>query len=222
MIKHLKIYLEKNKKTYDFFRKLYRLPGVFFNVIKYFSINNIKAYFYPLRYPEYPGYVTSVTKRGISGIATDGGNEKPLKVDLVVDGVVINSTYASQKVLFPTKYKGEFIGFYFPMRYVWNHISVEQRLEIRAGEKSLKMYPGKGRSIPVKYLSAKVDKNILELINQGEIITKFGKIQGHRNKKQKWLSKVSESYLILNELFEKEAKKSLFYILRDNAWICQG
>ena len=213
MIKYIKIFLEKNSIIYSIFRKIFRLPGVIINFVRIFSVNNLKAYFYPIKPPDFPGYITDFSRNGISGVAFGVDREKPLKIELLIDGFIINTTYATQKVLFPTKYKDEFIGFNFPMKEVWTHISRDQKLDIRTGDGKILRINADGRrdtQILKKYMSIAVKTNVIEFINKGNYINKFGRIRDNRGKITGWLEKVSISYNTLNELFENETGKSLF------------
>ena len=205
--------LEKNKQINLISRKIVQFPDLIANMFRTLSFYNIKAYFYPVNPPDFPGYITEFNRKGISGIAFGVNKNNPLKVELLIDGKVINTTYASQKILFPTKYRGQFIGFYFPLKRIWQYISKDQKIEIRTeGDKLLRMHSGKGvgKALPKKYMSLVVEKNIIELIDEGRVINKFGRIQAHRDKSEGWLGKVSTSYTIINDLFEEKTGKSLF------------
>ncbi len=93
-----------------------------------FSIFNSAYYFNPLDPSRNSGYVTIVGRKGISGIASETDINTPVKVDLFVDGQLINSTYAAQKTYYPIKYYGKYIGFYFPMKRVWDCISKKTKI----------------------------------------------------------------------------------------------
>ena len=180
------------------------------------SVFNIAYYFNPLDPPSVPGFVTKAGKKGISGIASGKDRNIPLKVELLVDGNVINTTYAAQKVYYPLKYYGEFIGFYFPMKKVWNHIVKKQKIEVLAG--GLPLYFRSGlfsrESIPnygrMSEKQTGTEKNVINLIGQGRVINKFGRIQTPRNINKNWSEKVLTSFSLVNEIFEKKFTKSLF------------
>lgn len=210
MIRHLKIFLEKNKTVYNFFRKVKKIPIILSDMIKTLSLNNLKSYLYPINPPENVGYITQVNKYGISGLAIGENKTVPLKVDLFVDGVMINSTYASQKLSFPTKYRNENHGFYFPMNKIWQFISPEQKIEIKSDIYSFRMNADRQDFITDRYKTDKPKQNIVDLIEEGRIINKFGKAQIHRDNSSSWLNKVTDSYIALNDVFEKEAGVSLF------------
>jgi hypothetical protein len=51
---------------------------------------------------------------------------------------------------------------------------------------------------------------LAELVAEGCLINKFGRIQGNKDESAAWAGKVFGSYARLNEIFEKEFGKSLF------------
>lgn len=184
--------------------------------IRFFSIFNIAYYFHPVDPSANPGYVTKAGRKGIAGIAAAPDREAPSRVELLVDGKVINTTYASQKVYYPVKYYGEFIGFYFPMKHLWKYIEKKQKIEIcldgillsyRAGIFRRKNIPNYGFNA-VKNNDS--EKNIVELISEGKVINKFGRIQIPQNENNNWYSKVFTSFNVINECFEKKFEKELF------------
>ena len=181
-----------------------------------FSIFNSAYYFNPLDSSRNTGYVTKAGKKGISGIALGAGINTPVKIKLLVDGHVINTTNAVQKTYYPLKYYGEFIGFYFPMKRVWTCISKKQKVEViignkhllyRAGIFSKKIIPNYGK-MPEKFIGT--EKDIINLIKQGKLINKFGRIQVPRNTNKGWLNKVVSSFSQVNEIFKKNYEKQLF------------
>ena len=181
-----------------------------------FSIFNSAYYFNPLQPSRNTGYITKAGRKGISGIALGTDINIPVKVKLLVDGQVINTTYAAQKTYYPLKYYGDFIGFYFPMKKVWSSIAKKEKIEVitggktllyRAGVFSKKTIPNFGR-LPEKLIET--DKHITELIKQGRLINKFGRVQGARNINKHWSAKVLPSFTTLNNIFEKKINKQLF------------
>jgi hypothetical protein len=184
--------------------------------VRSLSMFNIAYYFYPMNPPDVPGYVTAAGRKGISGFASGKESDIPLKIELLVDGQVINTTYAAQKIYYPFKYYGEFIGFYFPMKAVWNYINKRQKIEVHADGKPLKFRAGKrGNDLIPNYGNLqnnkdKSVKNITVNISEGNLINKFGRIQPPRNTNSGWTSKVFSSFETANELFEKEFGKKLY------------
>ena len=200
---------EAGSRSVLFMMSLFRKTGSL-------SVFNIAYYFNTLDPPAVPGFVTKAGKKGISGIASGSDRNIPVKVDLLVDGNVINTTYAAQKVYYPLKYYGDFIGFYFPMKKVWNHIRKKQKIEVRAEGKPLSFrsglfsresVPNYGR-MPEKQKGS--EKNIINFIRQGRVINKFGRIQAPRNTNKGWLDKVISSFSTVNEIFDKKFGKKLF------------
>ena len=187
-----------------------------FRKIRTFSIFNIAYYFHPLDPSSVSGYVTKALRKGISGIASGNDRDIPVKVELLVDGKVINTTYAAQKVYYPLKYYGDFIGFYFPMKKVWKNIVKNQKIEVITEGKTLSFRAGvfKKESIPnfgsLPEKELKTDNNIINLVGQGRLINKFGNIQIPRNSNKTWSEKVFTSFAPLNEIFEKKFGKQLF------------
>ena len=187
-----------------------------FRKIGSISIFNLAYFFHPLDFSYNSGYVTKAGRKGLAGIAAGRDRTVPLKVELLVDGKVINTTYASQKSYYPLKYYGEFIGFYFPMKKVWDNIGKRQKIEVRAGDNPLpfrtgifkkETVPNFGR-LPDNQLGS--DKNILKLIDQGRVINKFGRVQPPRTMIKSWSEKVFPSFSMINSLFKTKVKKSLF------------
>ena len=187
-----------------------------FNKIVSFSIFNINYYFYPLDPSFVSGYVTKAGKKGISGIAASSDRNVPVKVELIIDGKVINTTFAAQKSYYPLKYYGEFIGFSFPMKSVWIHVGKKQRINISAGGKLLQYRAGifaKSEipcygKLPEKQIDSK--NNIVKMAKEGRLINKFGRIQAPRNRNRDWFAKILPSFALLNKVFEDKTGKQLF------------
>ncbi len=180
------------------------------------SMFNIAYYFHPLDPYLNPGVVTKTGRKGISGIAVGKDINIPPKVELLVDGKVVNTTYATQKIYYPVKYYGEFIGFYFPMNKVWAHIEKGQKIEVLADEIPLsyraglfrkEMIPNYGSLVEKK---GKSEKNIIDLVSEGRLINKFGRVQIPRNINKNWGAMVFSSFAPANEMFEKNFRKQLF------------
>ena len=187
-----------------------------FRKVRTFSIFNIAYFLNPIAPSIESGFVTKAGKKGISGIALGKDRNIPVKVELRIDGQVINTTYAAQKSYYPLKYYGEFIGFYFPMRSVWVHVENKQRIEVfvggkpisyRAGIFSKKRIPNYG-CLSTKHLET--DKSIIKMVKKGQLINKFGRIQLPRNINKDWSAKVISSFTLLNKMFEQKTGKQLF------------
>ena len=182
--------------------------------IRILSLFNIVYYLYPINLSGIGGYVTNVNRKGISGIAKGIDGDEPVKVELFVDGKIINTTWASQKISYPLLYAGEKIGFFFPMKYVWKYISEKQKIEVKAEEVPLRYRAGKPDSgkYALPHVKRKADgkRNILDYISSGSVITKFGKVQTPKNTNKKWENKVFGNYVELNKVFEKKIGKSIY------------
>ncbi len=197
-------------------RGMIQFGFIILKIVKNLSIYNFAYYFYPINPPEKPGYVTSAGRKGISGFAIGSEKDVPSKIELLVDGNVINTTYAAQKIYSPSKYYGEFTGFYFPMKHLWNLIDKKQKIEVLAEGKPLRFRAGKNGEAVIPNLGKlgtnekKSEKNIIDYISEGNLINKFGRLQPPRNKNIEWTTKVLSSFIYVNQLFEKYFKKQLF------------
>src|SRR6056297_1182042 len=118
------------------------------------------------------GYVTRVTKLGISGLAFPAGDGTPAKVDLLIDGTRINRTWATQKVHSPSKYGGTMMGFYFPMKQVWKHVEKKWEIKVLANGRTLRYQagPGKGAAVPNRGVGKVRETRIIDLVNDGYLI----------------------------------------------------
>ncbi len=193
------------KKVGYFFIRLWRS-------IKAASPESIAYYAYPPAPPFDAGYVTRVDRRGISGVAFRSGGDAPAEVELRIDGEPINRTWASQKVQEPRKYAETQDGFFFPMKHVWELVSADQRIEVLAGGRPLRYKAGKGpgRPLPNRGAATVSGKGIVELVKEGHLINKFGRIQSPRQENAAWTDKAFGNYGKLNAIFEREFGKSLF------------
>jgi hypothetical protein len=201
----------KNEKAYTFFKKMMYAVIGFFRRFRVLTPGDIAYRIFKPDSTLYTGYITSVHSQGISGFVFTAGQE-PVKVELLIDGRVINRSWSIQKIFYPSLYAGSSSGFYFPMNRVWRHLSRGQKLEILADKRALryKAGPGRGKPIPNRGARRLADKNILDLIGSGKLITKFGRIQEPANENDQWAAKVFGNYSKLNSIFKKVTGKSLF------------
>lgn len=202
----------KHEAVYNLVKKIVYGCLSVFKFLGILSPVDLAYRFFPPEAPLDSGYVTKVDKLGISGLAFRSESEIPAVVELLVEGKVINRTSATQKVPFPTFYAGSSIGFYFPMKHVWPCILSSQSIEVRAAGKSLQYGAGWGRGVhlPNKGVHQIVGKGIIELIGEGRVITKFGRLQSPRQESRAWAEKAFGNYGILNDTFQKATGKSLF------------
>ncbi len=197
--------------VYHFFKKIMYFCISFIRFFRIITPVDLVYRIFPARAPMDAGYVTKVNSRGITGLAFYSGKE-PVKVDLLVDGKVINSTWSTQKVFFPSCYAGLTTGFYFPMKQIWQYILRGRKIEVLADGFPLRYRagPGSGKTIPNRGVKRLSGKSIAELVSEGRLINKFGRIQGPRNESSQWASRVIGNYNELNEIFERLTGKSLF------------
>ena len=189
----------------------YFLLGLW-GLINRISPRNLAYNLFPPQTPDFPGYVTVVDLNGLSGVAFRTNETEPAMVDLLLDGVRINRTWASQKVTFPSRYHGSGDGFYFPMKRVWSQVPRAAKLEVMVGGSALRYGAGYGPGKALPNLGPKVikGKSIVELSSKGFLITKFGRIQEPVNEAGPWIDKTFGGYVELNSIFEKVTGKSMF------------
>jgi hypothetical protein len=196
------------KKVGYFFIRLWR-------GIKAVSPGSIAYYAYPPAPPCDAGYVTRVDRRGISGVAFRSGGDAPAEVELRIDGAPVNRTWASQKVQEPRKYAETQDGFFFPMKHVWELVSADQRIEVLAGGRPLRYKRGKARTaLPNRGAATVSGKGIVELVKEGHMINKFGRIQSPRQENAAWTDKAFGNYGKLNAIFEREFRQEPLRVLR--------
>ncbi|MFH2115517.1 MAG: hypothetical protein ABIJ86_13525 [Spirochaetota bacterium] len=173
---------------------------------------NLAYDLFPPQTPDFPGYVTVVDRNGISGVAFRTIEAEPAMVDLLLDGVRINRTWASQKATFPNRYRGCEDGFHFPMKRVWSQVPRTEKLEVIVGSSPLRYGAGPGLGPVLPNLGPKVikGKSIIELSAAGFLITKFGRIQEPVNGTGPWVDKTFGGYVELNSIFEKVTGNSMF------------
>ncbi len=157
-----------------------------------------------------PGYVVRSDRLRISGIAFPKPDGEPAEVELRVRGVAINRTYATQKVSEPTRYRGRGIGFNFPMKQVWGKIRSGDPVEVVATGGVLRFGAGAGALIPKRGVGAVEGKDIVELVAEGRLINKFGRIQPPRHESGAWAERALGNYGRIDALFEREFGKRLF------------
>jgi len=190
---------------------VYKLFSLF-GLLRVLSPADLAYRIFPPEAPLDGGYVTKVDKLGISGFAFRSESAIPAVVELIVDGKVINRTSASQKVPFPTLYAGSSSGFSFPMKHVWPSILRSQSIAVRSTGINLRYGAGRGpgANLPNKGVTKLDGKGIIELVEEGRVITKFGRLQVPRQENRAWAEKAFGNYGILNEIFQRTTGESLF------------
>jgi len=83
-----------HEELYRVLKKIAYFWVSLFSTLRIFSPRDLAYRLFPPHPPWDAGYVTKVTKSGISGIAFSSGGE-PAKVELYVDGQLINRTWSS-------------------------------------------------------------------------------------------------------------------------------
>lgn len=204
--------LGKHDGSYRFIKRIAYLFISILKTVKFLSPINLSYYFFKPQGSSASGYVTNVKLRGISGLAFRSEGSPPVFVELLVDGTVVNRTFASQKVFEPTRYSGENCGYYLPMKEVWSHILHSQSIQVHAGGKPLQYRAGLFRRIVLPNRGAKKlsSESLIHLTNAGHLINKFGRIQKPRHESKEWADKAFGNYAVINSLFEKEFNKPLF------------
>jgi len=158
------------------------------------------------------GYVVRVDRREISGVAFPDARGEPAAMELLVGGSVVNRTYASQKAQEPTLYAGRPIAFTFPMSEVWPRIRKDEAIEVLAAGRPLRYRagPGPGSSLPNLGPRSVEGKGIAELIGEGFLINKFGRIRAPRHESESWANRAFGGYARINAIFEREFGKTLY------------
>ena len=149
------------------------------------------------------GRVDVVKKSFIKGYAI-GASDEPVLVELLIDGTVVNHTYATQL------YKDRYIGFRFGMENIWAHLCEGQRLEVLGDGKPLEFKTSKDVEYLVPTDGQKCQKNVVDLINAGYLINKKGKMQVPRDANKDWAERVLTHYNKLNDLLQERFGKQCF------------
>ncbi|OHD26355.1 MAG: hypothetical protein A2Y38_00220 [Spirochaetes bacterium GWB1_59_5] len=207
----LKRALGSNDAAYRLLKKVAYFLISIVKVLGSVSPRNLAYFIFP-EPAGFAGYVTRVDTRDIAGVAFCREGEPPVAVQLLVDGAVVNTTYATQKVLGPSKFAGTTIGFHFPMKGIWKHVRKDQVLQVLANGKPLRFRAGFGPGKPLtnKGVRKLSERGIVALTAEGNLINKFGRIQRPKDESRDWAEKTFGNYADLNAVFEREFGISLF------------
>jgi hypothetical protein len=147
------------------------------------------------------GCVDQIDDKQIIGWGGDVHSTEPVTVDLLLDGVIINSTTACQNVGAPDLHGGR-CGWRFGMREIWNQISSSQKLEIRVADTALRTQTGK-QYIPVRGSEPGPADRLLDLLAQDRVIDKFGRAISPIGARSGWHERVNEGFSRLRAELEE-------------------
>lgn len=157
-----------------------------------------------------PGYVVRSDRWRISGVAFPSADGKPAEVILLVNSVAINRTYATQKASEPSLYRDRCVSFNFPMKRVWEKLPRADSITVTANGAALGYGARSAPVIPNHGSKNVTGPDIKELVAQGRLINKFGRIQPPRDLSQAWADKALGNYERLQAAFEREFDKRLY------------
>ena len=148
------------------------------------------------------GGIHAITNKFISGWAGDTRSNEPVTVELLLDGVVINTTAAVQEVGAPDLNDGR-CGWRFGMRDIWQLIRSGQALTVRVADgPPLRTWRGKQR-IPIGGPEpADGSDTLLDLISAGLVVDKFGRAIRPVDARQAWQRRVTDGFALLRRELE--------------------
>jgi len=148
------------------------------------------------------GKVSKVSEKEISGWCFAPGDPTPLEVVLLLDGVEINRTWATQKIQGGI-YKGRWIRFRFGMSTIWDHCAPGQKLSVKAGDNFLP-FQGNEEFDVLPPVGEKSPDHITDLLEQGWIINKFGKVHQPRLSSPKWKKRTHDQFTTIFNTLQDE------------------
>ncbi len=148
------------------------------------------------------GRVTKVNQQEITGWCYSPTSPEPLEVVLLLDGVEINRTWATQKTQQGVR-RGKWIRFRFGMSSVWEHMRPGQKLSVKTGDHYL-AFQGETQFDVVEPEAEISDTHITEMLSAGWVINKFGRLHQPRLSNPKWKAKSHKHFSQISDALRSE------------------